>query len=147
MLQQARQNGWNVFSLPQPAKLKMKFDLITLWDVIEHLPDPASVIGELKKLLSPKGRIVIQTPRFGLVGELFGSAWPHLLPVQHLSIASKEGMQKFVRRKGLTIEQHKSFGANAPGEVVPQPYKQSYDQLAKALDFGEVQILSLKRTL
>lgn len=144
MLDQARKNGWNVVALDQLGALGMRFDLITLWDVIEHVDDPGVVISRLKKLLNPKGRIVIQTPRFGTLGELFGENWPHLLPVQHLNIASKEGMQIFAREMGLIINTHCSFGANAPSAVIPQPYKRAFDQLAKKLDFGEVQILSLR---
>jgi 2-polyprenyl-3-methyl-5-hydroxy-6-metoxy-1,4-benzoquinol methylase len=147
MLGEARKNGWNVFPLAEVGTLKMKFDLITLWDVIEHVEDPGTVLSALKKLLAPKGRIVIETPRFGALGELFGEQWEHLLPVQHLSIASKEGMQIFARRMGLAIEKHRSFSAHAPGGAVPQPYKQVYDRLAKELDFGGVQIVSLKRKI
>lgn len=147
MLAQARKNGWNVFPLDEVDKLKTTFDLITLWDVIEHVEDPWAIISQLKSLLSPKGKIVIQTPRFGLLGELAGEQWPHLLPVQHLSVASKEGMQELIRRQGLVIESYASFGANAPSPVVAQPYKRIFDQLAKKLDFGEVQILSVRRKI
>lgn len=147
MLDQAKNNGWNVFSLKDLETLTMKFDLITLWDVIEHLEDPEIVISELKKMLTPTGRIFLETPRFGILGELYGDNWPHLLPVQHLSLASKEGMEMFAARMGLEIERYCSFGANAPSVVVPQPYKKVFDQLAKRLGFGDVQILSLRRKI
>ena len=145
MLAQARENGWNVFPLAKLPTLHRKFDLITLWDVAEHLADPDKVIAELKKFLTPKGRILIQTPRFGMLAELHGQHWPHLLPVQHLSVASKEGMSRLAKRLKLAVEVHKSFGANAPSSHVQQPYKQIYDQLAKKLDFGDVQIVKLRR--
>lgn len=147
ILSDARKNGWNVVSLNRLGLLNMKFDLITLWDVIEHVEDPGAVISGLKKLLNPKGRIVIETPRFGILGELFKEQWAHLLPVQHLNLASKEGMRKFVKRMGLSIDKHRSFSAHAPSSVVGQPYKTVFDQVAKKLDFGDVQILSLKRTI
>lgn len=147
MLGRACASGLSVISLNQLDSLTMKFDLITLWDVIEHVEDPGAVISGLKRLLNPRGRIVIQTPRFGMLGELLGENWCHLLPVQHLSIASKEGMQKFVRRMGLEIHAYGSFSADAPSTVVAEPYKRVFDQLAKKLDFGCVQILSLKRTI
>lgn len=144
MLGQARANGWNIFPLRDLGNLNIKFDLITLWDVIEHLEDPGTVIAKLKTLLTPRGRIFLETPRFDILGELYGENWPHLLPVQHLSIASRGGMEKFAKRMGLTIDKYSSFGANVPSSVVPQPYKRVFDQLAKKLGFGDVQILSLK---
>lgn len=143
MLGQAKKDGWNVMHINDIPKLKKKFDLITLWDVVEHVEDPASVISGLKRFLNPRGRILLETPRFGVLGEFSGKNWPHLLPVQHLSVASKEGMQKLVRRIGLKIDKHRSFGANAPSSIVPQPYKKIFDQVAKKLDFGDVQILTL----
>ncbi|MDE1919356.1 MAG: class I SAM-dependent methyltransferase [Patescibacteria group bacterium] len=145
LLGQAKDNGWNVVPLGDLEKLGRTFDLITLWDVIEHLDDPGAVITRLKKLLSPRGQILLETPRVGALSEQFGEHWPHLLPVQHLSLASKEGMQKFARRMWLMIEKHVSFGGNAPGSVVPQPYKGAYDRLAKKLDFGDVQLVTLKK--
>lgn len=147
MLGRARARGLNVISLNQLDSLTVNFDLITLWDVIEHTEDPGAVISGLKKLLNPGGRIVIQTPRFGMLGELLGEKWCHLLPVQHLSVASKDGMQKFVRRMGLKIHTYGSFSADAPSAVVAEPYKSVFDRLAKKLDFGCVQILSLKRII
>ncbi len=144
LLSQARKNGWDVFPLGDTENIKMKFDLITLWDVIEHVEDPLEVMKMLKKLLTPKGRIFLETPRFGLLGELYGDNWPHLLPVQHLGIATKEGMEKLAKRAGLVIDAHVSFGSNSPAHLVPQPYKKIYDTLAKKLDFGDVQLASFK---
>jgi SAM-dependent methyltransferase len=144
LLAQARKNGWDVFPLSQLDSLTMKFDLITLWDVIEHVEEPQAVLAGLIKLLKPQGRIVLETPRFGLLGELLGEDWEHLLPVQHLSLASKKGMEELVGRVGLKIDKYCSFGSNSPSVAVAQPQKRVFDQLAKKLDFGHVQILSLK---
>lgn len=39
-----------------------RFDLVTLWDVLEHLSSPMSVISSVRHLLSPSGRIALLTP-------------------------------------------------------------------------------------
>ena len=39
------------------------FDLITMFDVIEHLSDPDSVINNVSKLLRKDGLLVVETPR------------------------------------------------------------------------------------
>lgn len=41
-----------------------KFDIITLWHVLEHIPDYQNQIKELKKLLTPNGIIIIAVPNF-----------------------------------------------------------------------------------
>ncbi|HEY4515503.1 MAG TPA: class I SAM-dependent methyltransferase [Candidatus Paceibacterota bacterium] len=145
MLADARTNGFNVVALNDLKNLNKQYDLITLWDVIEHVEEPEEIITQLAKLLSKNGKIVIQTPRFGVLAELLGENWSHLLPVQHLSLASKEGMGKLAKRLRLTINKHTSFSANAPGSAVAQPYKSVFDQLAKRLDFGGVQLLSMTK--
>ncbi len=38
------------------------YDLITLWDVLEHLPDPAGVLSECNERLKPEGILAILTP-------------------------------------------------------------------------------------
>jgi SAM-dependent methyltransferase len=39
-----------------------RFDLISLFHVLEHLPDPISELGKLREKLAPGGRIVIEVP-------------------------------------------------------------------------------------
>jgi 2-polyprenyl-3-methyl-5-hydroxy-6-metoxy-1,4-benzoquinol methylase len=40
------------------------FDIITLWDVIEHIPKPHSLLTYLFSLLKPGGILFLQTPNF-----------------------------------------------------------------------------------
>lgn len=40
------------------------FDLITMADVIEHVPDLSGFLGELRALLRPGGRVYVRTPNF-----------------------------------------------------------------------------------
>ena len=41
------------------------FDMVCLWDVIEHLPDPKLALVEIRKLLKPKGTLLINFPDIG----------------------------------------------------------------------------------
>jgi 2-polyprenyl-3-methyl-5-hydroxy-6-metoxy-1,4-benzoquinol methylase len=38
------------------------FDVVTLWDVIEHLPDPVGTLRQLARVLCPGGQLIISTP-------------------------------------------------------------------------------------
>ncbi|MDN4606801.1 class I SAM-dependent methyltransferase [Sporosarcina highlanderae] len=42
--------------------IKEKFDYITMFHVIEHLPNPIQVLVELRKYLVPNGKIIIEVP-------------------------------------------------------------------------------------
>lgn len=41
------------------------FDLISFWEVLEHLPDPRSVLLEARRLLAPGGLMLIMVPNSG----------------------------------------------------------------------------------
>ncbi len=38
------------------------FDVVTLWDVLEHLPDPREEVKEIHRVLRPGGFVVIRVP-------------------------------------------------------------------------------------
>lgn len=41
---------------------KKGYDIVTMFHVLEHLPDPKSVLGELSKMLEDNGQIIIEVP-------------------------------------------------------------------------------------
>lgn len=49
-------------------------DLVTLWCVVAHVPDPSSLLSKAVKLLKPGGRLLLTTPNF-----LFQEAYARLL--------------------------------------------------------------------
>jgi 2-polyprenyl-3-methyl-5-hydroxy-6-metoxy-1,4-benzoquinol methylase len=55
----------NIIIFDNICELKnQKFDIITLWHVLEHVPNYIDQILELKKLLNPNGIIIIAVPNF-----------------------------------------------------------------------------------
>ncbi|EJO69938.1 putative methionine biosynthesis protein MetW [Leptospira kirschneri str. 200803703] len=56
----------NVFSgiVQNSGIQKGSLDIITLWDVIEHIPKPHSLLEYLHSLLKPGGILFLQTPNF-----------------------------------------------------------------------------------
>lgn len=63
--QNARLRGLNVFASMEEAKSVTginKFDLITLWHVVEHLPEPARVLQSYASFLADEGVMLFQVP-------------------------------------------------------------------------------------
>jgi len=53
------------------------FDVVTLWDVIEHLSDPMAELRQVFRVLKPGGWVVIHTMNIdSLFARLMGSKWP-----------------------------------------------------------------------
>jgi SAM-dependent methyltransferase len=59
--------------LPNSALANAHFDAVVLLHVIEHMPDPAANIREIRRVLKPGGVLVVETPRFNsLMFKLLG---------------------------------------------------------------------------
>lgn len=71
-----------------------KFDLITLNHVLEHLPDPVSLVTELiEKNLSPNGLVYIEVPRAdSWQAQLAGKSWIHWDIPRHLTHWTEAGL-------------------------------------------------------
>jgi 2-polyprenyl-3-methyl-5-hydroxy-6-metoxy-1,4-benzoquinol methylase len=120
------------------------FDLICLWDVIEHVPSPRDSLTLLRTALVPGGRVLIQTPRIGLLAKHLRGRFEHYLPLEHLHLFPRETLTQLAHDEGFMVKRTRSFGANAPPQRIQQPYKAAYDALAKQTDNGATQLLLLE---
>jgi SAM-dependent methyltransferase len=61
------------------------FDMISLWDVIEHVPDPQAVLRRIRDLLKPGGRLLLETQNVASRwASLLGRRWHHYKHHEHL---------------------------------------------------------------
>ena len=88
-------------ALPLP---EAAFDVITLYDVIEHVPDLNAVAASLKRLLAPGGLLHIRTPDVGhwrRTRDL--SQWPEVKPSEHLYYFDKRTLPRLLAKHGLGL--------------------------------------------
>jgi 2-polyprenyl-3-methyl-5-hydroxy-6-metoxy-1,4-benzoquinol methylase len=79
------------------------FDVVTLWDVIEHTPDPSRVILHVAGLLKPGGLLVVNYPDIGSwIARLLGRRWPFLSSV-HLYYFTRETMARFLEARSFAV--------------------------------------------
>lgn len=55
-------NNENILCFNNIESIEGKYDVITLFHVLEHLPNPIEILNELKKYLTPNGIILIEVP-------------------------------------------------------------------------------------
>ncbi|MEO6595426.1 MAG: class I SAM-dependent methyltransferase [Planctomycetota bacterium] len=61
------------------------FDLVTMWDVIEHLPHPQDVLHRIRTLVKPGGRVLLETQNVASRwARLLGRRWHHYKHDEHL---------------------------------------------------------------
>jgi SAM-dependent methyltransferase len=80
------------------------FDVITLWDVIEHTPDPRAVLERCCTLLKPRGILVVNYPDIrSWIARLLGRRWLFLISV-HLHYFDRRTMRLMLERTGYRVE-------------------------------------------
>ncbi len=89
-----------------------QFDVITFGDVLEHLQDPASVLGKLRALISPSGYVVASIPnvahrslRLSLLFGEFNYGDAGLLDRTHLRFFTLKSIEELMRETGFRIEE------------------------------------------
>jgi SAM-dependent methyltransferase len=79
------------------------FDLVTLWDVLEHLPGAGRCLREIRRILAPDGLLVFSTPDFSSsLARLMGRSWYLLAPPTHLKFFSRQGLRCLLKANGFT---------------------------------------------
>jgi len=82
---------------------KESFDVITSFEVIEHLSDPKSHIQRLYELLAPGGILYITTPNMNAITRyILKDAWSIISYPEHLSYFSPKTLNKLLCQEGLT---------------------------------------------
>ena len=78
------------------------FDVVSAFDLIEHVPDPRAFLKRCRGLLKPGGFLMISTPDTGHVLRfLMQSRWPMLQPMQHLFLFSRQALERALAAEGF----------------------------------------------
>ena len=81
------------------------FDVITLWHVLEHLPNLEDDIKIFQKLLKPNGRIVVAVPNFkSFDAEYFKGFWAAYDVPRHLWHFSQQSIPKIFSEVQVKLE-------------------------------------------
>jgi dolichol-phosphate mannosyltransferase len=108
----AREKGHQIINAPlrKAALPAESFDMVTLWDVIEHLHDPLGQLREMYRLLKPGGIFALSTMDAGcLFAKLAGRHWPWFMRM-HLYYFTRGTLTRMLQAAGfevLAVETHK----------------------------------------
>ena len=87
-------------TLPHP-KLEGPYDVVTLIDVLEHVPDPVGLLERAREVTAPDGVVAIVTPDVrSLAARLLGWRWWHFR-VAHVGYFSRATLRLALQRAGL----------------------------------------------
>jgi 2-polyprenyl-3-methyl-5-hydroxy-6-metoxy-1,4-benzoquinol methylase len=87
-----------------------KFDLVTIWHVLEHIPDPEGYMLKIRTLLNKGGSLIIEVPNYdSWTRSLTGKYWLGLDLKYHLFFFNKKSLTSILKKYGFKIRTTRSF--------------------------------------
>lgn len=109
----ARQAGLDVHTnAASLIQQQRRFDVITVWHVIEHVPDVSAILREIKALLDENGVVVVAVPNALSARAILFRMFPRLCPQDddayrafpiHLYAFSRRALAKLIQSCGLAV--------------------------------------------
>lgn len=88
----------------EDIKAKNAYDIVTMWDVIEHMKNPRSGLKKVNEILKPNGLLAISTPDSGsLFSKIMSSKWHSFVPPEHLYYFNKKSLSILLKENGFEI--------------------------------------------
>jgi 2-polyprenyl-3-methyl-5-hydroxy-6-metoxy-1,4-benzoquinol methylase len=79
-------------------------DVVTMWHVLEHVPDPLVQLERLRGALRPGGVLALEVPNYGSqVARRQRAAWPSLEPEVHVNQFAPATLRAALERTGFTL--------------------------------------------
>ncbi|MFB9106968.1 class I SAM-dependent methyltransferase [Flavobacterium gyeonganense] len=120
----AKNDGWNVIGIEPSDRAKNiakqkgisfaeetaslennSFDVITMWHVLEHVPNLEFQIQELKRLLKPTGTLIVAVPNFkSFDAKHYGEFWAAFDVPIHFWHFSKKAIKSLFEKVDMKLE-------------------------------------------
>ena len=119
-VQRARQRGIDAVhaTLAEARYDAESFDVVIASELLEHVVETDSLLGEIHRVLRSGGLLWATTPHGrGLSARVLGAAWSVVNPPGHVQLFSIRGVRALLGRSGFEILSLAAEGAN-PREIV-----------------------------
>jgi len=95
---------------------EQSFDLVTIWDVIEHVPEPQGLLASIKRLIKPGGKLLLETQNVdSKLANRLGKRWHHYKHDEHLYHFNPDTIGRLLKDCGFTVL---SCGSSYAGKYV-----------------------------
>ena len=139
----------NVFDSAQLLKLEAhSFDVITLWHVLEHLPELEDHISIFKSLLKPKGTLIIAVPNYkSFDAKYYKNFWAAYDVPRHLWHFSKQSVGHLFSKENMSVvETYPMKFDSYYVSLLSEKYKSGKMNIFKAFRIGFLSNIKAKRS-
>jgi 2-polyprenyl-3-methyl-5-hydroxy-6-metoxy-1,4-benzoquinol methylase len=92
-------------SLPHPELAPASFDVVTMWQSLEHVHRPLAILREALRVLVPGGTAVVAVPNFdSLPARWYGEHWFGLDLPRHLTHFTPATLTEMLRVAGFRVK-------------------------------------------
>lgn len=125
-----------------------KFDAITLWHVLEHIPDLEIQISKIEKLLNDNGTLFIAVPNFkSHDAQYYGRFWAAYDTPRHLWHFSQHSISTIFKNHGFKVINTKPMLFDSYYvSLLSEKYKTGKSQIHKAIYRGWISNRKAKAT-
>jgi len=95
-------------------------DVVTMWWYLEHVPNPADILKEARRVLKPDGLLLVGVPNWASIeARVLKSAWHHLDAPRHFTLFTPSTLSAMLAQAGFVIrEQRMVSWLNDPAESI-----------------------------
>lgn len=80
------------------------YDVVTMWDVIEHVENPKKDLLEVSRVLKKGGYVALNTPNSGsLYAKIMGKRWHLFVPPEHIWYFNPRSMNMLLTKNGFEV--------------------------------------------
>jgi 2-polyprenyl-3-methyl-5-hydroxy-6-metoxy-1,4-benzoquinol methylase len=137
MIEEARSKGLECYCC-EADELGSAFDIVSLWDVIEHSLNPKQLMERVTRSIKKGGSLLLQTPCTGIISDAFGPDWREYTYPNHVHLFSQESLFRLLKDHGFMIKNWVRFGSGNTSGTLPDDKKKVFDTIAKQLGIGDV---------
>lgn len=87
-----------------------EFDVVVLWDVLEHLTEPLAELREINRILKKGGYLFVSVPDIGsLWSKVMGKRWFGYAKIrEHVYFYNRRSLARVMQRAGLEVRSAQS---------------------------------------
>jgi SAM-dependent methyltransferase len=92
-------------------EITAQYDVVTMWDVLEHVDDPQRYVAAVSRLVKPGGYVAINTvDATSWWARLVGRRWHLLVPPEHLFYYGRKNLDLLLRQHGFEPVEYRKVG-------------------------------------
>lgn len=110
------------------------FDVVSMQDCLEHLPDPRAALRRVRTLLRPGGTFLATTPNVGSwLRHVQGRNWVSLKFPEHVALYSEKTLRRVLEETGFQVEQMAPAGQYARVDFLVSRALRGYPAIGRGL--------------